>query len=109
MKRALVISLLIGLSWPVSAQPSYKPAQVASAGDAYIPFQVMIDGFFVFDVLLNSDGTVEQVDTLRDPGAMPGAAKTSISSWKFQPASRDGEPAPSRMTVSFVYRPPKLR
>ena len=106
MKRALVIFVLIGFSWPVSAQPNYKPARVISAGDAYVPFQVMIDGFFVFDVVLNDDGTVERIDALRDPGAMPGAAKTSISSWKFQPASKDPASAPSRMIVSFVYRPP---
>jgi hypothetical protein len=106
MKKGLVIFLLIGFSWPVSAQPSYKPAKVASAGDAYIPFQVMIDGFFVFDVHVNEDGTVGQIDALRNPGAMPGAAKTSISGWKFRPASNAEEPAPSRMTVSFVYRPP---
>ncbi len=106
MKRALVIFVLIGFSWPVSAQPNYKPARVISAGDAYVPFQVMIDGFFVFDVVLNDDGTVERIDALRDPGAMPGAAKTSISSWKFQLASKDPASAPSRMIVSFVYRPP---
>ena len=106
MKIALITFLLIGFSWPVSAQPSYKPARVTSAGDAYVPFQVMIDGFFVFDVFLNDDGTVERIDALRNPGAMPGAAKTSISGWKFQPASKDKEAAPSRMTVSFVYRPP---
>jgi hypothetical protein len=108
MKRGLVIGffLLIGLSPPVFAQRTYRSAQVTSAGDAYVPFQVMIDGFFVFDVLLNDDGTLQRVDALRDPGAMPDAAKTSISSWKFRPASKDGEAAPSRMTVSFVYRPP---
>jgi len=54
MKRALVIFVLIGFSWPVSAQPNYKPARVISAGDAYVPFQVMIDGFFVFDVVLTT-------------------------------------------------------
>ncbi len=106
MKRALVIFVLIGFSWPVSAQPNYKPARVTSAGDAYVPFQVMIDGFFVFDVVLNDDGTVERIDALRNPGAMPGAAKTSISSWKFQLTSKDAASAPSRMIVSFVYRPP---
>ena len=56
---------MIGFSWPVSAEPNYKPARVASAGDAYIPFQIMIDGFFVFDVLLNDDGTVERSDARR--------------------------------------------
>jgi hypothetical protein len=82
MKRRLIIVILlfIGLSWqsPIFAEPSYKPARVTSAGDAYVPFQVMIDGFFVFDVLLNDDGTVKQIDALRNPGAMPGAAKTSM-------------------------------
>ena len=106
MKRALVILVLIGFSWPVSAQPNYKPARVTSSGDAYVPFQVMIDGFFVFDVHVNDDGTVGRIDALRNPGAMPGAAKTSISSWKFQSASKNQQPVPSRMTVSFVYRPP---
>jgi hypothetical protein len=108
MKKGLVVAffLLIGLARPVFAQQAYNPAKVASAGDAYIPFQVMVDGFFVFDVFLNDDGTIQHVDALRNPGAMPGAAETSISSWKFQPASNAEEPAPSRMTVSFVYRPP---
>ncbi|MCU1343360.1 MAG: hypothetical protein JWN92_2783, partial [Candidatus Acidoferrum typicum] len=85
MKKGRVVAffLLIGLARPVFAQQAYKPAKVASAGDAYIPFQVMVDGFFVFDVFLNDDGTIQHVDALRNPGAMPGAAKTSISSWKF--------------------------
>src|SRR6266478_5952445 len=108
MKRALVIFVLIGFSWPVSAQPNYKPARVISAGDAYVPFQVMIDGFFVFDVVLNDDGTVERIDALRDPGAMPGAAKTSISSWKFQLASKDpasGASQPHGKSAASVVRP----
>jgi TonB family protein len=37
---------------------------------------------------------------------MLGAAKKSVQMWKFQPASKEGKSAPSRMTVSFVYRPP---
>src|SRR5258706_4547913 len=36
---------------------------------------------------------------------MVGAATTSIRSWKFQPASEDGKSEPSRMTVTFLYRP----
>ena len=106
MKRAFVIFFLIGFSWPVSAQPNYKPARVISADDAYVPFQVLTDGFFVFDVALYDDGKVERIDALRDPGAMRSAAKTSIGGWKFQPASVDAVSAPSRMIVSFVYLPP---
>jgi hypothetical protein len=107
MKRALVICffLLMGLSRPTSAQQSYKPPEVASASDVYVPYQVVLDGLFVLDVSLDEDGTIQKVDALRDPGAMLGATKTSVRSWKFQPASKEGKSALSRMTVSFVYRP----
>src|ERR1700730_5190769 len=107
MKRGLVIGffLLMGLSRPTSAQRTYKPPEVASAGDAYVPYQVVVDGLFVLDVSLDGDGTIQKIDALRDPGAMIGAAKTSVRSWKFHPASNEGKVA-SRMTVSFLYRPP---
>jgi hypothetical protein len=108
MRRGLVIGffLLIGVSRPIFAQQTYKPAEVASAGDAYVPYQVVVDGLFVLDAFLGGDGAVRRVDALRDPGSMLGAAKTSVHSWKFQPASKDNKSEPARMTVSFVYRPP---
>src|SRR5271157_1185836 len=108
MKRNLVISffLLMGLSRPTFAQQTYEPPEVASAGDVYVPYQLVVDGLFVLDVSLDDDGTIQGIDALRDPGAMLGAAKTSVHRWKFQPASKEGKSAPSRMTVSFVYRPP---
>src|ERR1700747_2977099 len=107
MKRGLVIGffLLIGLSRPTSAQQTYKPPEVASAGDVYVPYQVVLDGLFVLDVSLDADGTIQKIDALRDPGAMLGAAKTSVRQWKFQPASKESRATPSRITVSFVYCP----
>jgi TonB family protein len=107
MKRGLLIVfiLLMDLSWPISAQQEYKTSEVASAGDVYVPYQVVVDGLFVLDVSLDDDGTIQKIDALRDPGAMLGAAKTSVHGWAFKPAFKDGKPAPSRMTVSFVYRP----
>jgi TonB family protein len=108
MKRGLALGffLLMGLSRPASAQQTYKPPEVASAGDVYVPYQVVVDGLFVLDVSLDPDGTIQKIYALRDPGAMIGAAETSAHTWKFRPASKDGTAAPSRMTVSFLYRPP---
>jgi TonB family protein len=109
MKRGLAIGFLllsVGLSGSTSAQQTYKPPEVASAGDVYVPYQVVVDGLFVLDVSLGDDGAIQKVDALRDPGAMLGAAKTSVRNWKFQPASEESRSAPSRMTVSFLYRPP---
>jgi TonB family protein len=108
MKRGLAIGffILMGLSRPAYAQEQYKPPEVASARDVYVPYQVIVDGLFVLDVFLDADGTIQKVYALRDPGAMIGAADTSAHAWKFRPASEDGKMAPSRMTVSFLYRPP---
>lgn len=107
MKRGFIIGLflMIGLSRTL-AQQTYKPAEVASATDAYVPYPLVLDGLFVLDVSLNENGEISRIDALRDPGSMLGAAKTSVSSWKFHAASRDGKPEPSRVTVSFLYRPP---
>jgi len=108
MKRSLLLCLflLIDLSRPISAQQTYEPPKAAAAGDAYVPYQIVVDGLFVLDVSLDDGGGVSRIHALRDPGSMLGAAKTSIRGWKFQPASRGGKPEPSRITVSFVYRPP---
>jgi TonB family protein len=103
---AFGLFLLFCLSRSTTAQQIYKTAEVTSAGDAYVPYQVVVDGLFILDVSLNDDGTVREIRALRDPGAMLGAAKISVDGWKFQPASREDKSIPSRMTVSFVYRPP---
>ena len=106
LSLAFGLFLLIGLPRSTAAQQIYKTAEVTSASDAYVPYQVVVDGLFVLDVSLDEDGSVQGIDALRNPGAMIGAAKTSVRGWKFQPASKDGKSMPSRMTVSFVYRPP---
>jgi TonB family protein len=107
MKSGPVIGfLLLALAWPNTAQEIYNSPEVASAGDTYVPYQVVLDGLFVLDVFLDGEGTVQGIDALRDPGAMLGAAKTSVRQWKFRPASRESKSTPSRMTVSFLYRPP---
>jgi TonB family protein len=107
MKRLLLAILpSVICLWPTtSAQQTYAPPEVISAGDAYAPYQILTDGLFVLDVRLNEDGAIQRIEALRDPGSMLGAAKTSLRGWKFQPASEDGKPKASRLTVAFLYRP----
>jgi TonB family protein len=85
--------------WPSTfAQRTYTPPEVTSAGDAYTPYNVVFDGLFVLDIGLSDEGEIQRIEALRDPGAMLGAAKNSVRTWKFQPRA-------SRLTVAFVYRP----
>jgi TonB family protein len=92
--------------WPTAfAQQTYTPPEVTSAGDAYTSYNVVFDGLFVLDVWLSDEGNIRRIEALRDPGSMLGAAKTSVHTWKFQPASESSKPRASRLSVAFVYRP----
>jgi TonB family protein len=106
--RVFVLATLLSAIWfwPITlAQQIYTPPEVTSAGDAYTSYNIVFDGLFVLDIGLSDEGDIRRIEALRDPGSMLGAAKTSVHTWKFQPASQDGKPRTSRMTVAFVYRP----
>jgi TonB family protein len=87
------------------AQFSFMPAQVISVTDAYLPYQVVYDGFVVLEVFLDGGGAMVETRALRDPGAMVPAAVASVSAWKFHPAEVGGRALPSAVTAVFVYRP----
>jgi hypothetical protein len=92
--------------WPTTfAQQSYTPPELTSAGDAYTLYNVVFDGLFVLDVGLSDEGGIRRIEALRDSGSMLGAAKTSVHSWKFQPASEGSKSRASRLSVAFGYRP----
>jgi TonB family protein len=105
-KFALVMLSFSICLWPTTfAQQTYTAPEVTSAGDAYTSYNVVFDGLFVLDVGLSDDGNIRRIEALRDPGSMLGAAKTSVHTWKFQPASEGSKPRASRLSVAFVYRP----
>lgn len=89
------------------AEQTYVPPAVTSAGDAYIPYQnqIVTDGLFVLSVGVTKAGEIQQIEALRNSGSLVEAAKNSLRSWKFHPASENGEPTDSRLTVAFVYPP----
>jgi hypothetical protein len=85
----------------VFAQVGFKPARVNSVTDAYLPYQVVYDGFVVLEVFLDGHGAVVETRALRDPGAMVPAAVASVGAWKFHPAEVGGRALPSAMTAVF--------
>jgi TonB family protein len=92
--------------WPFSlAQQTYTPLEVTEAGDAYTSYNIVFDGLFILDIGVNDTGKIERIETVRNPGSMPGAVKTRVHNWKFQPASEGSKARASRLTVAFVFRP----
>ena len=88
------------------AKTSFAPPSVISTTEAYFPYELpLLDGFVILDVNLSSEGHIEKVDVLRNPGSMVPPAIFAVKGWKFSPASANGGPETSAMTVAFVYRP----
>ena len=103
---ALVMLFVSICLWPSTfAQQTYKPPEVTSAGDAYTSYNIVFDGLFALDIGLSDEGDIRRIEALRDPGPMLDVAKTSVHTWKFQPASEGRKPRASRLTVALVYRP----
>src|SRR5882672_6466766 len=88
----LVIFLLASCAIQSLAQAPFKPAEVVSAGDIPYPVQSIADGVVVLDVLLDEKGAVTGSTVVRDIPSLTSAATSSVQSWKFSPASRQGKP-----------------
>jgi len=108
MRKPLLVMLLSSTIcfWPFSlAQQTYTPLEVTEAGDAYTSYNIAFDGLFILDIGVNDTGKIERIETVRNPGSMPGTVKTFVHNWKFQPASEGSKARASRLTVAFVFRP----
>jgi TonB family protein len=106
MRRLPALSLLtVCIVTAVFAQAHFQPPAVTSVTDAYVPYQVVFDGFLVLNVCLDRDGKITDIEALRDPGAMLRATVTSIRTWKVRPGMLATAAISSEITAVFVYRP----
>jgi hypothetical protein len=104
--RAGVITYMLACcSIQSLAQTPFKPAEVTSASDIPYPIQSIADGVVVLDVSLDGHGAVAGSTVVRDIPSLTSPAISSIQSWKFSPAYRQGKPEQSVIRVAFVFRP----
>ncbi len=64
-----------------------------------------LQGVVVVGVIVNPDGTVRDVSVVKslEPG-LDKQAITAVSKWKFQPATKDGEPVAVHIMVETNFR-----
>jgi hypothetical protein len=99
----------VGLPSP-GLQPSgnggsapYIPAQLTSASYATYPPNTVANGTVVLDVKIGSGGGIKQVRVVHGVAALTGPAITSIKTWSFSPATRNGKAVESHTGVAFVF------
>ena len=88
----------------IPPQNAFKPAGVTFASDAQYPLNTNAEGIVVFNVLLNPRGKISSVNPLTDIPPLTNAAESSLSGWKFTPASAGGAAVASQLLVAFVFR-----
>jgi TonB family protein len=101
----LVGILLVYLAVPGNAENQFRPPELVSATDTRYPIQSVANGIVVLDVLLDKQGAIAGLHTVRDIPSLTSIATSSIQKWRFKPASRDGAPQNSMMRVAFAFRP----
>lgn len=81
---------------PVGDLPGIKPPKRSKGPGIRMPSLRMKDmgGFYVFEVIVEADGTVTQPLLLRRKGsvALGLLAFDAVRNWRFKPATRDGAP-----------------
>jgi len=85
-----------------------KPPKATHSPDpAYpeIPSDAEPNGLVVMLVGLNAKGHVELVHVLRASNqAFETSAVSTVKTWKFSPAKKDGKPVPVQVTVEMRFR-----
>jgi TonB family protein len=83
----------------------FVPANVSKAGDIPYPAGSLDAGVVTLSVYVEKTGQVLGVTILRDISSLSGAAEAAVRSWTYTPATRDGKPVPSTLTINIVYDP----
>jgi TonB family protein len=114
IKRILNVSnsvLLLTLlpAWALANEakepPHFVPASVNTAGDIPYPASSLDAGVVTLSVDLDKTGRVIAVTILRDIATVSGPAAAAVRSWRYTPATRDGKPVESTLTINIVYDP----
>lgn len=87
------------------AQETYRPAEVTVAQGFEPPWNDITPGIGVLDVSLDGTGHPATVDVLREVPLLTNAAESAVQSWKFKPASVEGNQQASDLLVVFVLPP----
>jgi Gram-negative bacterial TonB protein C-terminal len=106
MLAALLTGLAVLWAWPTRASgPQFVPPRIATASDIPYPVNTATPGIVTLLLKLDATARVENVQALRDIPPLTSTAQTAVQTWTFTPATRDGSPVPSTLSVNVVFNP----
>ena len=96
------------VAWAITSEarePHFVPANVSKAGNIPYPTSSLDAGVVTLAVELDKRGQVTGVGILRDISSVSGPAAATVRSWTYTPATLDGNPVASTLTINIVYDP----
>jgi len=82
----------------------FVPAQITSASYAVYPPNSLATGTVVLSLTISKTGQVQKARLARDVAALSPTALAAVKSWKYSPATLNGQPISSRLIVAFVFQ-----
>jgi len=115
MKRILNVSTgvllltVLAAAWALTCEARkpahFVPASVSTAGDIPYHTNSLDAGVVTLLVDLEKTGRVIAVTILRDISSLSGPAAAAVHSWTYTPATLDGRPVVSTLTIKIFYDP----
>ena len=99
-----ITGLSISPASKAAGSSSFVPAQITSASYALYPPDSLATGTVVLSVTISKTGQVQKARVARDVAALSPAALAAVKSWKYAPATLNGQPISSRLIVAFVFQ-----
>lgn len=104
----LLISLAARLA-PAKRAQNFTPPDVLTVSDIPYSPTTIAAGVVTLAVNVDANGSVLNIQTLRDIPTLTTQAALALQDWKYGPASLNGEHVPSTLVVHIVFDPAFLQ
>ena len=105
----VLLLAVLAAAWAITCEAKepahFVPANVSKAGNIPYPTSSLDAGVVTLSVDLDQTGQVTGVGILRDISSVSGSAAAAVRSWTYVPATLDGKPVASTLTINIVYDP----
>jgi periplasmic protein TonB len=78
-----------------------KSVRAVATMDAVRDFET---GSVVIDTVVGTEGKVESMNVLSGPPSLHDAAMQALKQYRYEPATRNGQPVPAHVTVTIRFR-----
>jgi TonB family protein len=96
---------IVVLAAALQLSSSFQPARVVSGPFGGFPYAARAAGVVVLDVDVDATGMVRGIKTLKDVDPFGEVLRSSVSSWRFEPARADGSAVEHPILVAGLFRP----